>query len=85
MRPTGLAGRLDRAQRNFLETFPVFVAAVLMVHLLDGGKVVSTAGALLYVGCRAIFLRYMVVCWLRTLSWNIAPRGLVLIMAQLVL
>ena len=26
---TGVAGRLDRALRNFLETFPLFAAAVL--------------------------------------------------------
>ena len=32
---TGVAGRLERALRNFLETFPVFVAAVLLVHVLD--------------------------------------------------
>jgi len=31
---TGIAGRLERALRNFLETFPVFVAAVLLVHVL---------------------------------------------------
>jgi uncharacterized MAPEG superfamily protein len=28
----GVAGRLDRAWRNFLETFPLFVAAVLLAH-----------------------------------------------------
>ncbi|TIY06138.1 MAG: hypothetical protein E5V18_12525 [Mesorhizobium sp.] len=27
---TGVAGRLERALRNFLETFPVFVAAVFL-------------------------------------------------------
>jgi uncharacterized MAPEG superfamily protein len=87
IRPTGLAGRLDRAQRNFLETFPVFVAAVLMIHLLDRSGAVSTAGALLYIGCRAIFLPLYAwgVPWLRTFSWNIATLGLVLVMAQLVL
>lgn len=34
LRPTGLAGRLDRAQRNFLETFAIFAAAVLLLMLL---------------------------------------------------
>ena len=32
---TGAAGRLERALRNFLETFPVFAAAVIIVHMLD--------------------------------------------------
>src|SRR5215204_7423401 len=31
---TGAAGRLERALRNFLETFPIFMAAVLLVHVL---------------------------------------------------
>src|SRR5258708_1061638 len=30
---TGVAGRLDRALRNFLETFPLFAAAVLLVQV----------------------------------------------------
>jgi uncharacterized MAPEG superfamily protein len=30
---TGIAGRLERALRNFLETFPVFIAAVILVHV----------------------------------------------------
>ena len=29
----GVAGRLDRASRNFLETFPLFAAAVLAAQL----------------------------------------------------
>src|SRR5262249_35864045 len=30
---TGVAGRLERALRNFLETFPLFAAAVLLVQI----------------------------------------------------
>ena len=30
---TGVAGRLDRAQRNFLETFAIFAAAVILLEL----------------------------------------------------
>jgi uncharacterized MAPEG superfamily protein len=87
LRPAGLAGRLDRAQRNFLETFPVFVAAVLMGHLLERSGVASTAGVLLYIGGRSAFLLLYAwgIPWLRTFSWNIATLGLVLVMAQLLL
>ena len=86
IRPTGLAGQLDRAQRNFLETFPVFVAAVLMAHLLDRSGVMSAVGALLYIGGRTLFLPLYAwgVPWLRTIAWNIATLGLVLVMVQLV-
>ena len=86
LHPTGLAGRLDRAQRNFLETFPVFVAAVLMAHLLDRSGVMSAVGALTYIGGRTLFLPLYAwgVPWLRTIAWNIATLGLVLVMVQLV-
>lgn len=45
---TGLAGRLERALRNFLETFPVFVAAVFFVHALGRESALSEWGAGLY-------------------------------------
>ena len=38
---TGVAGRLERALRNFLETFPVFVAAVILVHVLGRESALS--------------------------------------------
>lgn len=85
--PTGVAGRLDRAQRNFLETFPVFVAAVLMIHLLDRGGTVSSIGAVLYIAGRILFLPLYAwgVPWLRTFSWNLATLGLALVMVQILL
>ena len=84
LKPTGVAARLDRAQRNFLETFPIFVAAVLMVEMLERGGTLSAAGAMLYLGGRILFLPlYAIgVPWLRTFSWNAATLGLVLVMVQ---
>ena len=86
LRPRGVAGRLDRAQRNFLETFPVFVAAVLMQHLLDRSGGLGAIGASLYIAGRVIFLPLYAwgVPWLRTFSWNIATLGLVLVMIRIV-
>jgi uncharacterized MAPEG superfamily protein len=31
----GVAGRLDRALRNFVETFPLFAAVILAAHVTD--------------------------------------------------
>jgi uncharacterized MAPEG superfamily protein len=86
LRPMGVAGRLDRAQRNFMETFPVFAAAVLIVEHLAAAGVLSQWGAALYVAGRVLFLPLytMGVPWLRTFSWNAATLGLVLVMAQVV-
>jgi uncharacterized MAPEG superfamily protein len=87
LRPSGVAGRLDRAQRNFLETFAIFAAAVLMLEFLHrGGSWLSVYGSMMYLGGRALFLPlYAVgVPWLRTFSWNIATLGLVMVMVAIV-
>jgi len=87
LRPKGVAGRLDRAQRNFLETFAVFAAAVLMLEMLGrSGGWLSVAGAVVYLAGRLLFLPLYAagVPWLRTFSWNIATAGLVMVMTAIV-
>ena len=79
---TGVAGRLERALRNFLETFPIFVAAVLLVHVL------GRESALSRMGSRPLFfsqtgLRSTLrsgVPLLRSLVWNVAFIGIVLLL-----
>jgi uncharacterized MAPEG superfamily protein len=79
---TGIAGRLERASRNFLETFPVFVAAVLLVHLLGRQGVLSAWGAVLYFISRLIYLPLYAagVPIVRSLVWNVAFVGIVLVL-----
>jgi len=78
---TGVAGRLERALRNFLETFPVFVAAVILVHVLGRESVLSEWGAGLYFSARLVYvLLYAAgIPLLRSLVWNIAFIGIVLL------
>lgn len=87
LRPRGIAARLDRAQRNFLETFAIFAAAVLLLIVLDrdGGRL-SQIGAGLYLGGRLLFLPLYAAGtpWLRTFSWNLATLGLAMVMAAIV-
>jgi uncharacterized MAPEG superfamily protein len=87
LRPQGMAGRLDRAQRNFLETFAIFAAAVLLLIVLGraGGRL-SEVGAGLYLAGRVLFLPLYAAGtpWLRTFSWNLATLGLALVLAALV-
>jgi len=85
IQPTGIAGRLHRAQRNFLETFALFAALVLVVHVSGRAGAVSRWGASLYLVGRILFLPLYAlgVRWLRTLSWNLATLGLVLVGVQL--
>ncbi len=79
---TGVAGRLERALRNFLETFPVFVAAVFLVHVLDRGSVLSEWGAALYFLGRLVYvpLYALGVPLVRSLVWNVAFVGIVLLL-----
>lgn len=86
LQPLGVAGRLHRAQQNFLETFAAFAVCVLLVHLTGAYGAFSFWGSILYLGGRAAFLPLYVTGtpWLRAISWNIATLGLVLVGAQVV-
>src|SRR5262245_5025118 len=79
---TGVAGRLERALQNLLETFPVFVAAVLLVHMLERQSGLSEWGAGLYFFARLAYLLLYAagVSLLRSLVWNIAFLGIVLLL-----
>jgi uncharacterized MAPEG superfamily protein len=55
---TGLAGRLDRALRNFIETFPLFAAAVLMAHIAGKHGWMTEWGAQLYFGARVAYVAF---------------------------
>lgn len=87
LRPAGVAGRLARAQQNFLETFAIFAAAVLMLVALGRtGQWLSEIGSGAYIAGRVLFLPLYAagVPWLRTFSWNLATAGLVLVMIAVV-
>lgn len=86
IQPTGLAGRLYRAQRNFLETFSIFAVCVVLVHLTNAYGSLSYWGSILYIVGRLLFLPLYAlgIPWIRSLSWNLATLGLVLVGAQVV-
>lgn len=79
---TGTAGRLERALRNFLETFPVFAAAVVLVHMLGRETALSKWGAGLYFSARLVYfpLYAFGVPLLRSLVWNVAFIGIALLL-----
>lgn len=86
IRPSGMAGRLARAQSNFLETYAFFATFILIVEFTDSAGALSWWGALLYLGGRVLFLPLYAwgVPWLRTISWKIATLGLLLVGVQLI-
>ncbi|MER8530814.1 MAPEG family protein [Mesorhizobium sp. M1272] len=79
---TGVAGRLERSLRNFLETFPVFVAGVFLVHALGRESGLSQWGAGLYFSARLVYLPLYAagVPLVRSLAWNVAFVGIVLLL-----
>ena len=84
--PTGLAGRLDRAQRNFGETFPLFLACLFLLDVNQAYGALSVWGTILYLGGRILYLPLYAagLPWLRTFSWNAATLGLVLTGAAII-
>ncbi len=76
----GVAARLQRASANFLETFPLFAAAVLAAVVLGRTGGTTLAGAWLYVIARAIYVPLYAsgVPVLRSLAWLAAMIGIVL-------
>lgn len=84
--PTGMAGRMSRAQRNFLETFPIFVACVYLVDATGSSGALSQWGAGLYLGFRILYLPVYAsgVPWVRSIVWNVATTGLLLVGVQAV-
>jgi uncharacterized MAPEG superfamily protein len=83
---TGVAGRLERALHNFVETFPLFAAAVLTAHVAATHGWMTEWGAQLYFWARVVYLALYAagIFLLRSLVWNVATLGIVLILLSLV-
>lgn len=84
---SGVAARLDRAFRNYMETFPIFAAVVLAVVIAGKTGPLSLWGCALYVICRALYApiyaagTYMV----RSLVWTLSLVGVGMVVAALFL
>ena len=81
-RPVGtVAGRLDRALKNFLETFPLFAAALLAC--LAAGKLgpLTLYGSAAYVVARAVYVPVYAagIPMVRTLVWAVSIIGMVMV------
>ena len=83
----GVAGRLDRALRNFLETFPLFAAVVLAAHVSDTHNALTQWGARLYLWGRLAYVPLYAagVPIIRSLVWNVATVGIMLLLVALLL
>ena len=82
---TGVAGRLDRASSNFLETFPFFAVAVLMLSLLHRESAQTALGAQIYFWARVLYLPAYAagISYVRTAIWAGSVVGLVMVLRPL--
>jgi len=82
---TGIGGRFERAYYNMVETFPVFAALVLCVHVTESWNYYTGIGAQLYFWGRVAYVPAYIfpIPFVRTIIWLIALAGILLIAFQL--
>lgn len=77
-----MGGRLDRAWKNYVETLPMFVGAVLIEAMAGHGSALGPLGAQLYFWGRVAYLPLYAsgVPYLRTVAWTVAIAGIALLL-----
>jgi len=77
-----VADRLGRAQANLYETLPLFIAAVLLVHVAGRENATTALGAQLYFWGRVVYVPLYAfgVLYVRTLAWLAATVGLLMVL-----
>jgi uncharacterized MAPEG superfamily protein len=80
---TGAANRYRRSARNFLETFPIFAALLLAAVVSHRTGQLTLIGAHLYFWGRLIYVPLYGVPIVRSVIWNVATLGILLIAAAL--
>jgi uncharacterized MAPEG superfamily protein len=81
----GVAARLDRAYRNFMETFPLFAVVVIAAYLMAKLGPLTVYGSVLYVASRAVYVPLYAagVPLVRSVVWTAAMAGIVMIIVAI--
>jgi len=80
--PRPIVGRMARAQANFFETYPVMIAAVLIVSAAGLTDENTALGAMLWLGGRVLYLPLYAfgIRYLRSLAWAVGLVGIVMVL-----
>lgn len=80
-----MAGRLDRALRNYLETYAGFVALALALAVTGKTGGIGATGAIIWIAARVAFVPLYAfgIPWLRTLVWCASLAGLAMMAIRL--
>lgn len=78
----GVAGRLHRASRNYTENLVLFVAVVVLAQVVSASHPLLDWGARVWLGGRVAYLPAYAsgLRWVRTVCWQVAMVGLVLML-----
>ena len=84
-KPLGeMAGRAERALKNFQETYPVYVALALGLAVTDRTGGIGTIGAGLWFGARIAYIPLYLfgIKYVRSLCWLASILGLLLMLIR---
>jgi uncharacterized MAPEG superfamily protein len=84
-KPLGeMAGRAERALKNFQETYPVFVALALGLAVTDRTGGLGAIGAWCWFGARIAYipLYLLGIKYVRSLCWTVSILGLLLMLIR---
>lgn len=83
---TGVGGRLERAFKNLMETFPFAAAAILIAAVVNRHNGYTIWGAQLYFWGRVAYVGVYAagISGLRTLVWLVSVVGILLVLLGLV-
>lgn len=82
-----LAGRLQRAQANFLETLPIAIIALLGVVVANRTSASTALGGWIWLGARVVYLPLYAagIPVIRTLAFAVSLVGLAMVLKPLFL
>jgi uncharacterized MAPEG superfamily protein len=80
-----LTGRLTRGLRNFLETYPAFIALALALAVTGKHGGLGATGALIWFWARVIYVPIFAagIAGIRTAVWTVSMIGLLLMLIRL--